>query len=83
VLFSGTLRMNLDPFTEHTDDQLWKALTHAHLSNFVNALPEKLEFMCSEGGENLRSVSARILGQSVHELQVSQCKNLRSFRARI
>lgn len=26
VLFSGTLRTNLDPFEEYTDDTLWKAI---------------------------------------------------------
>jgi len=26
VLFSGTLRKNLDPFDEYTDDVLWSAL---------------------------------------------------------
>jgi ABC-type multidrug transport system fused ATPase/permease subunit len=26
VLFSGTLRYNLDPFEEFPDDQLWRAL---------------------------------------------------------
>ena len=31
VLFSGTLRINLDPFYQHNDDELWKALELAHL----------------------------------------------------
>ena len=31
VLFSGTLRINLDPFYERNDDELWKALELAHL----------------------------------------------------
>lgn len=35
VLFSGTLRMNLDPFETYTDDELWRALEHAHLKPFV------------------------------------------------
>lgn len=26
ILFSGTLRFNLDPFSEVTDDELWNAL---------------------------------------------------------
>lgn len=26
VLFSGTLRYNLDPFDERSDDELWSAL---------------------------------------------------------
>lgn len=54
VLFSGTLRMNLDPFDVYSDDQLWNALEHSHLKNFVSGLGNKLEHEVSEGGENLR-----------------------------
>nr|KAG5700435.1 hypothetical protein BaRGS_010348 [Batillaria attramentaria] len=35
VLFSGSLRMNLDPFDQYTDEQIWRALEHAHLKKFV------------------------------------------------
>lgn len=35
VLFSGSLRMNLDPFQTHTDDDIWKALEMAHLKEFI------------------------------------------------
>ncbi|KAJ1936506.1 hypothetical protein FBU59_005029, partial [Linderina macrospora] len=31
VLFTGTIRTNLDPFNEHGDDELWLALRRAHL----------------------------------------------------
>ncbi|XP_052070953.1 multidrug resistance-associated protein 1-like isoform X2 [Mytilus californianus] len=60
VLFSGSLRMNIDPFSSYTDDDLWKALEHAHLKTFVSNLPEGLQHECSEGGENL-SVGQRQL----------------------
>ncbi|XP_054478436.1 multidrug resistance-associated protein 1-like [Anoplopoma fimbria] len=53
VLFSGSLRMNLDPFDTCSDEDLWKALELAHLSSFVSALPQKLNHQCCEGGENL------------------------------
>uniref|UniRef100_A0A8C4HVQ8 ATP-binding cassette, sub-family C (CFTR/MRP), member 3 n=1 Tax=Dicentrarchus labrax TaxID=13489 RepID=A0A8C4HVQ8_DICLA len=60
VLFSGTLRMNLDPFESYTDEEVWKALQHSHLHKFVSNQPAKLELECSEGGENL-SVGQRQL----------------------
>ncbi|CAL1277165.1 unnamed protein product [Larinioides sclopetarius] len=60
VLFSGTLRMNLDPFNWYSDTQLWEALDHAHLKNFVSALEQGLEHEVVEGGENL-SVGQRQL----------------------
>uniref|UniRef100_A0A8C1M1U9 ABC-type glutathione-S-conjugate transporter n=1 Tax=Cyprinus carpio TaxID=7962 RepID=A0A8C1M1U9_CYPCA len=53
VLFSGSLRMNLDPFDAYTDEDVWNALELAHLKNFVSELPDKLNHECSEGGENL------------------------------
>uniref|UniRef100_UPI0037E7E5A5 ATP-binding cassette sub-family C member 3 n=1 Tax=Semicossyphus pulcher TaxID=241346 RepID=UPI0037E7E5A5 len=60
VLFSGSLRMNLDPFEKYNDEEVWKALEHSHLHKFVSNQPAKLELECSEGGENL-SVGQRQL----------------------
>ncbi|KAM5227272.1 multidrug resistance-associated protein 1 isoform 2-T2 [Ctenodactylus gundi] len=60
VLFSGSLRMNLDPFSQYSDDDVWTALELAHLKGFVSALPDKLNHECAEGGENL-SVGQRQL----------------------
>ncbi|XP_074052590.1 multidrug resistance-associated protein 1 [Macrotis lagotis] len=60
VLFSGSLRMNLDPFDQYSDEEIWKSLELAHLKNFVLALPAKLNHECTEGGENL-SVGQRQL----------------------
>uniref|UniRef100_A0AAY5EJZ7 ABC-type glutathione-S-conjugate transporter n=1 Tax=Electrophorus electricus TaxID=8005 RepID=A0AAY5EJZ7_ELEEL len=44
VLFSGSLRMNLDPFDAYSDEEVWKALELAHLKNFVSGLPDKLNY---------------------------------------
>ncbi|XP_044754616.1 multidrug resistance-associated protein 1 isoform X3 [Coccinella septempunctata] len=60
VLFSGSLRMNLDPFDAHSDEEVWKALEQAHLKSFVQALPAALSHEVTEGGENL-SVGQRQL----------------------
>ncbi|XP_071175211.1 multidrug resistance-associated protein 1-like isoform X2 [Mytilus edulis] len=60
VLFSGSLRMNLDPFDQYTDSQIWTSLEHAHLKKFVSELPERLSHECGEGGGNL-SVGQRQL----------------------
>nr|CAD7393056.1 unnamed protein product [Timema cristinae] len=60
VLFSGTLRRNLDPFATFSDIDVWQALEHAHLKTFVKSLPAGLNHEVSEGGENL-SVGQRQL----------------------
>lgn len=38
VLFSGSLRSNLSPWGNHTDGEIWEALTSAQLSNFVRKM---------------------------------------------
>jgi len=53
-LFSGSLRFNLDPSDQFTDDEVWEALTQAHLKNFVESLADKIDHECGEDGENLR-----------------------------
>ncbi|XP_042683797.1 multidrug resistance-associated protein 1 isoform X1 [Centrocercus urophasianus] len=53
VLFSGTLRMNLDPLNQYTDADIWTALELTQLKNFVADLPEQLEYECTDQGENL------------------------------
>ncbi|XP_076374474.1 multidrug-Resistance like Protein 1 isoform X2 [Megalopta genalis] len=53
ILFSGTLRMNLDPFNNHTDEEVWTALEHAHLKSFVQNLTSGLLHEVTEGGDNL------------------------------
>ncbi|KAF3708249.1 Canalicular multispecific organic anion transporter 1 [Channa argus] len=60
VLFSGTLRMNLDPFDKFTDEQIWRVLELSHLKDYVAGLQEGLKHEVSEGGENL-SVGQRQL----------------------
>lgn len=60
VLFSGSLRLNLDPFEKCSDEQVWTALEHAHLKSFVKGLTAGLMHEITEGGENL-SVGQRQL----------------------
>ncbi|XP_037664364.1 canalicular multispecific organic anion transporter 2 isoform X2 [Choloepus didactylus] len=60
ILFSGTLRMNLDPFSNYSEEDMWQALELSNLRTFVSSQPAGLDFQCSEGGENL-SVGQRQL----------------------
>uniref|UniRef100_A0A2K6LDM4 ATP binding cassette subfamily C member 9 n=1 Tax=Rhinopithecus bieti TaxID=61621 RepID=A0A2K6LDM4_RHIBE len=43
ILFSGSIRFNLDPECKCTDDRLWEALEIAQLKNMVKSLPGGLE----------------------------------------
>ncbi|XP_068628290.1 probable multidrug resistance-associated protein lethal(2)03659 [Battus philenor] len=60
VLFSGTMRHNLDPFDEYPDQVLWRALEEVELKEAVMELPAGLNSRMSEGGTNF-SVGQRQL----------------------
>ncbi|XP_065913909.1 ATP-binding cassette sub-family C member 4-like isoform X2 [Dysidea avara] len=60
VLFSGTVRYNLDPFNEHEDDRLWDTLNEVQLKDVVLGLDGGLDAKVSEGGSNF-SVGQRQL----------------------
>uniref|UniRef100_A0A8D0AY21 Multidrug resistance-associated protein 4 n=1 Tax=Sander lucioperca TaxID=283035 RepID=A0A8D0AY21_SANLU len=60
VLFTGSMRKNLDPFNHHTDEDLWKALEEVQLKSVVEELPGKLETVLAESGSNF-SVGQRQL----------------------
>ncbi|KAL8033751.1 hypothetical protein ABFX02_13G178300 [Erythranthe guttata] len=60
VLFSGSIRFNLDPFGEHNDPDLWEALERAHLKNVISSNAFGLDAEVLEGGENF-SVGQRQL----------------------
>ncbi|XP_017337542.1 multidrug resistance-associated protein 4 isoform X1 [Ictalurus punctatus] len=60
VLFTGTMRKNLDPFKEYSDKDLWNALEEVQLKSVVEELPGKLETILAESGSNF-SVGQRQL----------------------
>ncbi|CAI6364367.1 unnamed protein product [Macrosiphum euphorbiae] len=60
VLFSGTMRKNLDPFDEYPDHILWNALEEVELKNVIEELPNALDSKMSENGSNF-SVGQRQL----------------------
>lgn len=50
----------MDPFNAYNDAEIWRALEHSHLREFVNTLDEGLDYIVAENGENL-SVGQRQL----------------------
>ncbi|CAO1401294.1 unnamed protein product [Diamesa serratosioi] len=58
VLFSGTLRRNLDPFEDFADEVLWKALSEVELKDIAG--PQGLQTLVAAGGSNF-SVGQRQL----------------------
>ncbi|KAK6967355.1 ATP-binding cassette sub-family C member 9 [Biomphalaria glabrata] len=60
VLFTGTIRFNLDPNNVKSDEKLWSVLETVQMKEAVTALPEQLDAQVTEGGDNL-SVGQRQL----------------------
>lgn len=52
VLFSGTLRYNLDPFETKSDDELWSALEEVELKSYVSTMIAGLNCRMYDGGSN-------------------------------
>ncbi|KAH9360240.1 hypothetical protein HPB48_019842 [Haemaphysalis longicornis] len=52
-LMRGSLRDNLDPTHQHTDEEVWKALDDANLRDFVLANPDNLLLKVEDSGSNL------------------------------
>lgn len=48
VLFSGTIRSNVDPFRNYSDYDVMKSLERAHLHDKISSLEQEV----SEGGAN-------------------------------
>lgn len=59
MLFSGTLRSNLDPWNQHDDAELWRVLAAVQLKSAIRAAGG-LAVRMAEAGDNL-SVGQRQL----------------------
>ena len=60
VLFSASVRFNLDPFNEASDEDIWSVLEQVELKDAIERLPRGLDDDVQEGGSNF-SVGERQL----------------------
>uniref|UniRef100_A0A182MB86 Uncharacterized protein n=1 Tax=Anopheles culicifacies TaxID=139723 RepID=A0A182MB86_9DIPT len=61
VIFSGSLRSNLDPYERTSDERLWKALEQVELKTTITALAGGLNTRMSEGGNNLSAGQRQLI----------------------
>ncbi|XP_058207669.1 ABC transporter C family member 5-like [Rhododendron vialii] len=52
TLFEGTIRGNLDPLQEHSDQEIWQALDKSQLGEIVRQKEQKLDTPVVENGDN-------------------------------
>ncbi|XP_076945337.1 ABC transporter C family member 5-like [Bidens hawaiensis] len=52
TLFEGTIRGNLDPLEEHTDQEIWEALDKSQLGDTVREKEQRLDAPVLENGDN-------------------------------
>ncbi|KAJ5078871.1 multidrug-resistance like protein 1 isoform i [Anaeramoeba ignava] len=61
VMFTGTVRENLDPTNEYSDERIWEILEQVHLYEKFQGLEEKLETKVTEGGDNFSAGEKQLI----------------------
>uniref|UniRef100_A0ACD5V339 Uncharacterized protein n=1 Tax=Avena sativa TaxID=4498 RepID=A0ACD5V339_AVESA len=52
TMFEGTVKGNLDPLNEYSDQHIWETLDKCQLGDIVRQSPKKLDSIVVENGEN-------------------------------
>lgn len=61
IMFSNTVRYNIDPFNTASESDLWTVLEKVRLDTVVAMLPQGLDEMVTEGGENFSQGQRQLL----------------------
>lgn len=61
VMFSNTVRYNIDPFGASTESEIWEVLEKVQLTEVISALPDGLDDQVAEGGENFSQGQRQLL----------------------
>ena len=60
-MFSASVRFNLDPFNDHSDDEIWRALEKCQMHDHISSLPGKLSEEVAEGGNNFSAGQRQLI----------------------
>ncbi|KAG5314659.1 ABCC9 protein, partial [Pseudoatta argentina] len=61
IMFSSTIRENLDPFSEHEDQEIWRSLELSQIKDVIASHPEGLNLEVRKGGENFSTGQLQLL----------------------
>ncbi|OII72305.1 ABC transporter family protein [Cryptosporidium andersoni] len=61
IIFSGTVRFNLDPLKQHSDEDIYEVLNRTHLRGFFKSMPNGLYSKLDVGGHSLSAGQRQLL----------------------
>lgn len=61
ILFSGTLRENMDPFSEFTDEEIWAVLEHVQMKSKIFDITGQLQGAVEASGSNFSAGERQLL----------------------
>lgn len=61
VMFSASLRFNLDPFNEHSDEEIYDVLESVNMKEYAASLPNGLHEIVTESGDNFSAGQRQLI----------------------
>ncbi|GAB6030314.1 hypothetical protein CHUAL_005983 [Chamberlinius hualienensis] len=61
ILFAGTLRWNLDPLNEHSNEKLWESLELSQMKDVISGLDGGLDTLVTDNGDNFSAGQKQLL----------------------
>jgi ATP-binding cassette subfamily C (CFTR/MRP) protein 1 len=61
VMFSFTVRFNLDPFNSYSDVEIWSVLEAVAMKSVIQSLPLQLDELVTEGGDNFSAGQKQLI----------------------
>jgi ABC-type multidrug transport system fused ATPase/permease subunit len=73
VMFSDTVRFNVDPFDEFSDSEIWQVLRDVNMHDPISALPSKLQELVAEGGDNFSAGQRQVCASLFQSFPCVSC----------
>ncbi|CAF3938990.1 unnamed protein product [Rotaria sp. Silwood1] len=61
IIFAGTVRFNIDPFSNYSDTEIWNTLELVQLKERIRTMDNGLLYLLAEGGQNISAGERQLL----------------------